>query len=250
MARATTAPSVEDRVAALEAELTATKQKHREERVRLVDIAQRYAKNHNLCSVVDQALTEAGLFGQTVKKKITADVSMEVYIDVDAEIFDGMTEDEQKEALQKAQITGVVWKADASAVRGVANGTRQLTQPTTNIGEIVVKSVETVDANAVISGTTGNAVLPAGFLALYTAPEGRVLHIVEAIGLENRNVGSMVNVDGVDFRVRNTPLCGRSMWGYGNRIWMPTSTRSVGRYCQGCRDVSVSRYAIPIPRNI
>lgn len=157
-------------------EIQRLKTQRRQERAKIVDTAQEYARQNNLCEVVDRALEEAGLLSgdDIVTKDIDITVPLKIRMDVN-ESFADMTEEEQKEVLSGAKITSVTWDQQAgAAVLGVAYGSRRVTPPQVlEFGDIVVTAVSNVDQNRNALSSA-----PPGYVAMYLGPDGRVKHYI------------------------------------------------------------------------
>jgi hypothetical protein len=247
MARATTkTANQEPTLEQLQEELAAAKRKLREQRMTTVQVAQKYAAQHNLCSVVDQALTEAGLLGGSVSKKVSMLIPVEVVMGIDGDLVENMTEEEIKQAIaEMAKPTSVNWGGSIGPVTSVANGRVRRTEPVSTFGEVQVLSVEDPPSLTTVSNDNGWSNPPNGHVALYTAPEGRKLHFVTAVETSHHRAVA-VEINGMTFYTVRTPLCGASVSYYG-APWAIDSPRkvSVGTrdgICQGCRDLAQTRY--------
>ena len=243
-------------VESLQQQIDELKRKNRETRRTVIDVAQKYAQQHNLCSVVDQALQEAGMFGPSVRKTIKINIPVEVTAEIDAELLDGLDEEEQKAALaEMAKVSGITWERNFGRTTSVANGVRRTLDAAHRIGDIEV--VEVADPPTIQQAAAGGnhadwANPPQGFLALYSYPQGRKVHFVRVYDDYYGRQQANVDIGGVTFNVHRRPLCNApvndAIYGGGGGYWMLTSPRAqhVGNtagICQDCRTAAAHGYA-------
>lgn len=203
---------------AAEEDLAALRREYAEFRAKTVEVAQRYALQHNLCQVVDRALNEIGLLGRTVIKTFHVQVPLAVTLEIDEHSLVGLSDNEIQALFEGSEISSVEWSnVSPGAVRAVANGTRVTAAPvTTQDGEITVLSVEDApeqlarEMNLTATGMWG-----------YTSNEGRVMHFYtnDVIQREAR-FGDVF------------AICGRGqIWAGRPRA---ESARGGGRRCTAC----------------
>lgn len=166
-------------------------------------IAKEYAKKHNLCSVVDQALRDIGIDPDIAKPKVVrakANITLtfDFTTDLDLSDFSGLDETEQN-----AKLLDLI-------------NEKKVTIPTTAIDNNAVgyvNSIDEVDAN-----TPGPNGLRYGFAYSFTSNEGRVRHIIQNTS---------------DIYLGHYTLCNYGVI-YGDL--RTTSTRDEGRVCAGCSE--------------
>lgn len=214
MAKTTVAATTEPTVADLEAQISALKKQRIKERQKIIEVATRMAKNHNLCSVVDDALKEAGLYGPVKKIQVNATVDLAVVVAVDQETWDNLSEEEQKSLLGEAKIDTITWNpGGATAIRGVALGNQTLAaQP------VIVKKDIVIDG---VSEPPARVETPFDGQWLFTSSEGRVRHAVRM----QTNGPRLVN---------SRAVCGAEPGFYRNSTWVHHSSRDEGRRCANC----------------
>jgi len=217
MAKSTT-PSDADRVAVLEAEVSALKKRRIDERKKIVEVATKYAQRHSMCDVVNQALREAGLFGDTEKIQVTATVDLAVVVEVDKETWENLTEDERTQMLSKAGISGINWNpGGATVITGIAYGNQKTSAPVITKADVTVTGA--TDAPATVKAFDAVSA-KSQYDWLFTSDDGRVQHAVRR-----------------DARggLATTAICGISSGGgfYGT-TWARHSSRSENRRCPRC----------------
>lgn len=200
----------------LEAQLAAAKQETREMRIKVVETARKYAVQHNLCTVVDEALEEAGLGPQVEAIQVELVVPTTISVSVDVNQLEGMSDDEKKMYIaSRLRINTTVAPDNTLLVRsvGVGGGRRHL-QTVVEIGEIEVKGIGTVPPPPPDPHGA-----PPGYVARYTSNDGRVLHFfsVEAAA-SDRTV---------------TAVCQNTPYIYGTSL-REHSVRGENRVCHAC----------------
>lgn len=215
-----TAPvTVED----LQTEIQELRRKMRDQRLSTVTVARRYAKAHNLCGVVDNALQEAGLLGRTTRKDIHIKLDAIVTIEVDEEAYADIDQEALIEELQtKVKPTNLTWDlGNLTAASSVAYGSTASVPPRTRFGDVEVLSIESAQTN---QGTWNFAPL-GGTRFLYTSEEGRRAHMVPERG-----------------RSYSAAICGA----YPKVQWDVTSSRAqyvgtINGVCAACADRASTR---------
>lgn len=186
----------------------------RELKERVRTVAKKYARTHDLCSVVDAALIEMGL-GVTYKKVVMrAQVPVDVTVDINEDVLAAMSPEQQQAFIAERVAFKVAGSAATSDVRRVS---------------VVVDKVIAAGEVHEPEGAELRNEPPPNYNALYTSSEGRVLHFVP----EQRAMRG------------GQPLCG-APFGYS---WTPHSSRGENRTCAECIAVAQRRNLYtPIPQ--
>lgn len=185
-------------------EVTALKEKVRE-------VAKRYARRHDWCSVVDDALREMGVEEARPQR-------INVSIRFTSPMLDG-----EQETTARFFVRDLVGKSEAEQNAWVA----EQIAPTVRLGGASVTIPVTV-LDLTHMEPQGLDAVPEGYVAFYTSAEGRVAHLMQTPGAVRRGMVTMT-----DYLSRH-PVYG--MCGAGGYGQVEESTRSEGRVCKRCSD--------------
>lgn len=211
-----TSDDVAARLARIEAELEAARQRERELKETVITTARKYAVQHNLCTVVDQALEEAGLGPKYVGVELSLNIPAKVELQVDETFLEGMTEEQKTDYVARQISDALLLLVDAKKATGLIRGNvgvgggprHRIPDPKVTLGSIMVEGIGELPPPPPRPYNP-----PTGYEALY-CPEGRVLHFV-VIGR----------------RGYTTSLCGNQ----ASHNWRSNSARGEGRVCGRCQ---------------
>ena len=195
------------------------------------EVAKRYAKEYNLCSVVDRALREAGINGPNAKVEVAIRFSVAgsdeqtAHKTFDVNSLVGKTHEEQ-----------VAWIAEQIAPKVDVAGV-QVTLPVTVLdidGEYEEPASPVANGQITINGFT----YPEGHIHAFTSSEGRVAHLLR----HDWDPNSQPLVDALN-EVRTSRRYGNLRALCGTDLYSPTtfSTRSEGRICFRCVERTAAR---------
>jgi hypothetical protein len=156
--------------------------------------AQKMAKKHNMCGVVDQTLKEIGIDStdtMTIEAQLIVPITVSVFIDPHS--FAEMSHEEQIKTIQDG------FKG-TSMIMTLRNSAFQMGSYNSS-----AKDVQVLDLNQAIGADR----TPAGYNRYYTSDEGRVVHFVSQYG---------------------SALCGVETWNH----WTEHSPRGTGSICLKC----------------
>jgi len=184
----------------------------REFKTKVETIAKRYAKQHNLCSVVDKALAEMGVGKPADPINVTVEVMVPVtmVIEMDKGDFAGKTPEEE------AQIVAAHLSKTGNLIVD-SNITRPRRAPRMTKGDLDVRDVSEWTPEPTQVGTT---VVPSGYEPRFTSDQGRVSHLLTVFQAEEQRRGRYA-----------AAACGASSY-----YWTSHSYRDEGRVCQKCMD--------------
>ena len=184
-------------------------------KAQVVEVAQRYAREHDLCGVVDEALAEMGLdkMNEFSQIKVLVSVPMVVPMEVRTGLISGISDEETKAKVQEllspvlTRTAGLNF-SDYRTVRPIQNARRGTADP-----EVGPPSVQEV-----IPYTPGNQPVlgVAGYVRRYSSDDGRVMHYVRPDDADRRH---------------GYAVCGTLSYG-----WTETSARSTGNVCRRCAE--------------
>lgn len=169
--------------------------------------ARKYAREHNWCSVVNQALKEMGIEpSETINITVEGMVPFALDVAVPKAIFAGLSEDEEMTAAAKLLDEG-------SITYHPPGGVRRVPGTTAKGGSMLVASVE------MYAGKVDDD-LPEGYAKVFTSSEGRVAHILDHGESSRRRDGRWA-----------VALCRAESYS-----WAETSARDEGRTCARCSE--------------
>lgn len=162
----------------LESELAQVRADHAKEmrdlKVRVIDTARKYAKNHGLCDVVERALDEAGIDLEYKRVQIEMTVPVVIVAEIDATLIESATDEE------KAQIILENIKLQpAPEQRGRLQTSLLRNARFVSMGDV---KGAVVSVGEVASGTSiydyNNP--PPRYLCMYMGWDGRVAHFIRS----------------------------------------------------------------------
>lgn len=235
----------------LKEEMEQLRRQRLDERQQIIEIARRAANDNGMCEVVDRALTRAGLLGgEQVTVQATVPIQIVMYADTGSDITAVQTLiNGQAAQVGRQVISGL------GHLKAVAYGNPQAQDAVLTLnGDITVQSVAPGAPRAAATRTpwrpgrnaadTHNnwANPPREHLALYTTPQGRVVHFVRAV---DRGHASFTISDGsIEWYVMRRPLCNPSRPVYGFQFESPRAEHigNIMGICQDCRDRANIQY--------
>lgn len=169
-------------------------------------VAQREAKKHNWCSVVDKALEEMGLGPKWVRGSIEVNVKLRVNCDVDENVYPN-DQSETRESLRlEIENSLKIPKTFSAAGLKFAKTAQSVTVANVSLGDVDFEPYLPTEERPVDTD------VPDGFQARFTSNDGRVRHYVPILR-----------------RGRLYAMCLKS-----SRDWSESSTRDEGRVCAEC----------------
>lgn len=205
---------LESRNSELEEALRASKQETRDVKAKAVSVARKYAQRHNWCREVERAIEEAGL-GRTYKRvEVQVQMPTTVLLDVDAEEFAEMSEEERATFIQGniTMSSGVQAKSESIRIQQ-----RGLVYPSA----VQVQSIGEPTPPA----PPGPSQAPPGYVERYSSDDGRVKHFFRQ---NEQEFGQVRRDNGY-----TGSLCGQVDFVYYATL-RETSQRGENRTCSRC----------------
>lgn len=221
-----------------------------DERAKTIEVTRKYARQHNLCEVVDRALIEAELIGPGVPMRIKAQVEVGIDIEMD-ESFAQMSEEEQLAVVQGVQLTvntGTVQVTGLEGrVQGLAYGNVRRNLPQVSNGRVQIVGVE--NRQAAVQEAVGqrnaarlNGVWVNGrYIAAYASSRGQARHLYMRadylrMSRGERNDLGRRGVHALCHRGDTTTVFGASRQGYET-------------ICTRCNEIAISQGFAPPTSN-
>jgi hypothetical protein len=224
----------------LEAEVARLKQEQRELREKVITTARKYAKDHGLCSVVDQAIEEAGLGPAWKHIELKMTVPTTIKLSVDGDLIEGLSEDEMKSYVAEKIAPSLLTMVDVTKTDGLVReklayggggraGRYAIPEPIVELGDIVVESTQTIELPEPPPSEA-----PPGWFAAYTSADGRVKHFFSE-SMANRE--DLMNPNATQIRYSGGSVYLRSACGSANWLYsvVRNSPRGENRVCAACQ---------------
>jgi hypothetical protein len=183
----------------------------------VAQVAKRYATAHGWCSVVDDALREAGVTGPSGPRNINVEVTFTI------------NGGEEQKATHRFPREPFVGKSAEQQHQYVLD---QIVTPVSVLGVEVRPDVQIVDLNETTGLGRDGLDYPDGYIHVYSSREGRVAHLLRLPVNEPENLGRWIR------RGLHYAMCGSLMS-------TPTqeSDRSEDRVCKKCLDRAATAVA-------
>lgn len=206
-------------LADLELEVERLRSEHEEFRSRVREVARKYAEEHDLCDIVEQALVEAGVGPdyQTVDVTLTADITVTLRVDKDAwRRMDGL----DREDWLRDNLT---FEFDATCADAAVGSIYEDMEDPVDVSWDIETFHTPVDLRVNVNAPVLDLKrmerpAPPGFVARYAGPNGQVLHYVEKATLETYQYPGSVCGDTYQLRMD----------------WLETTKRATDRVCKRC----------------